>query len=105
MILFRALVPTMIPLLFAITAVAGAFMLLFLAARFTHFNTVTEILVPMIGLGVGIDYTLFIVTRFRQFLHDGLDAAGGRRGRRARRPAGRCSSPARPSRSRSPASP
>ena len=36
----------------------------------------------MIGLGVGIDYTLFIVTRFRQFLHDGLDAAGGGRGRR-----------------------
>jgi len=72
MILFRALVPTAIPLLFAITAVAGAFMLLYLAARFTHFNTVTEILVPMIGLGVGIDYTVFIVTRFRQYLHDGL---------------------------------
>jgi RND superfamily putative drug exporter len=72
MVLFRALVPTVIPLLFAITAVAGAFLLLFLAARLTHFNTITEILVPMIGLGVGIDYTLFIVTRFRQFLHDGL---------------------------------
>ncbi len=26
----------------------------------------------MIGLGVGIDYSLFIVTRFRQFLHEGL---------------------------------
>jgi len=26
----------------------------------------------MIGLGVGIDYALFIVTRFRQALHDGL---------------------------------
>ncbi len=73
LILFRALVPTAIPLLFAVTAVAGAFMLLYLAARFTHFNTVTEILVPMIGLGVGIDYTLFIVTRFRQYLHDGLE--------------------------------
>jgi RND superfamily putative drug exporter len=72
MVLFRALVPTVIPLLFAITAVLGAFLLLFLAARLTHFNTITEILVPMIGLGVGIDYTLFIVTRFRQFLHDGL---------------------------------
>jgi RND superfamily putative drug exporter len=72
MILFRALVPTVIPLLFAITAVLGAFLILFLAARLTHFNTVTEILVPMIGLGVGIDYTLFIVTRFRQFLHAGL---------------------------------
>ncbi len=87
MVLFRALVPTMIPLLFAITAVLGAFLILFLAARLTHFNTVTEILVPMIGLGVGIDYTLFIVTRFRQFLHDGLSpqdaaaAAGATAGR------------------------
>jgi RND superfamily putative drug exporter len=87
MVLFRALVPTMIPLLFAITAVLGAFLILFLAARLTHFNTITEILVPMIGLGVGIDYTLFIVTRFRQFLHDGLSpqdaaaAAGATAGR------------------------
>src|SRR3954454_1091890 len=87
MVLFRALVPTMIPLLFAIVAVIGAFLILFLAARFTNFNTVVEILVPMIGLGVGIDYTLFIVTRFRQLLHDGLSpqeaaaAAGATAGR------------------------
>jgi putative drug exporter of the RND superfamily len=86
-VLFRALVPTAIPLLFAIVAVGGAFMLLFLAARITNFNTITEILVPMIGLGVGIDYTLFIVTRFRQLLHDGLSpqeaaaAAGATAGR------------------------
>ena len=26
----------------------------------------------MIGIGVGIDYSLFIVTRFRQYLHEGL---------------------------------
>jgi RND superfamily putative drug exporter len=86
-VLFRALVPTAIPLLFAIVAVATAFLLLFLAARITNFNTITEILVPMIGLGVGIDYTLFIVTRFRQLLHDGLTpqeaaaAAGATAGR------------------------
>jgi putative drug exporter of the RND superfamily len=87
MVLFRALVPTFIPLLFAIVAVASAFLILFLLARLTHFNTIVEILVPMIGLGVGIDYTLFIVTRFRQFLHDGLSpqdaaaAAGATAGR------------------------
>src|SRR3546814_18584232 len=37
------------------------------------------ILCAMIGLGVGIDYALFIVTRHRQHLHEGLsveDAAG-----------------------------
>src|SRR5205807_887394 len=30
-------------------------------------------LAAMIGLGVGIDYALFIVTRFRQGLHEGLE--------------------------------
>ncbi|HXG76871.1 MAG TPA: MMPL family transporter, partial [Gaiellaceae bacterium] len=34
--------------------------------------TVTPLLVSMIGLGVGIDYSLFIVTRFRQLIHEGL---------------------------------
>jgi RND superfamily putative drug exporter len=29
-------------------------------------------MVAMIGLGVGIDYALFIVTRFREAMHDGL---------------------------------
>jgi putative drug exporter of the RND superfamily len=87
LILFRALVPTFIPIIFAIVAVVTAFLLLYLGARLTNFNTVVEILVPMIGLGVGIDYTLFIVTRFRQFLHDGLSpeeaaaAAGATAGR------------------------
>jgi RND superfamily putative drug exporter len=31
-------------------------------------------LASMIGIGVGIDYALFIVTRYRQLLHDGYDA-------------------------------
>ena len=70
--LFRALVPTVIPLIFAIIAVASAFMLLYLGAQLTSVNTITPIIASMIGLGVGIDYSLFIVTRFRQLLHDGL---------------------------------
>jgi RND superfamily putative drug exporter len=78
--LFRALVPTFIPLIFAIIAVASAFMLLYLAAAVININTITPIIASMIGLGVGIDYSLFIVTRFRQLLHDGLsprEAAAG----------------------------
>jgi RND superfamily putative drug exporter len=46
--------------------------LLFILAGLTDINTITPLLVSMIGLGVGIDYSLFIVTRFRQLLHDGL---------------------------------
>ena len=78
--LFRALVPTFVPLIFAIIAVASAFMLLYLAAALISINDITPIIASMIGLGVGIDYSLFIVTRFRQLLHDGLsprEAAAG----------------------------
>ena len=53
-------------------AVGTAFILLFIIAGLTDINTITPILVSMIGIGVGIDYSLFIVTRFRQLLHEGL---------------------------------
>ncbi len=64
------------------SALATAFLLLFILAGLTDINTVTPILVSMIGLGVGIDYSLFIVTRFRQLLHDGLSPTRRRRGGR-----------------------
>jgi RND superfamily putative drug exporter len=72
LIVFRTFVAMLIPIALAITAVTTAFLLLFILAGLTDINTITPILVSMIGLGVGIDYSLFIVTRFRQLLHDGL---------------------------------
>jgi putative drug exporter of the RND superfamily len=75
LIVFRTFVAMLIPIALAITAVATAFLLLFILAGLTDINTITPILVSMIGLGVGIDYSLFIVTRFRQLLHDGLSPA------------------------------
>jgi RND superfamily putative drug exporter len=72
LVVFRTFVAMFIPILLAVTAVATAFLLLFILAGLTDINTITPILVSMIGLGVGIDYSLFIVTRFRQLLHDGL---------------------------------
>ena len=71
LIVFRT-VAAMIPIALALTALACAFLLLFIVAGLTDVNTITPLLVSMIGLGVGIDYSLFIVTRFRQLLHDGL---------------------------------
>ena len=72
LVVFRTLVATAVPLVIALTAVASAFFLLYLIAALTDINTVTPLLVSMIGIGVGIDYSLFIVTRFRQLLHEGL---------------------------------
>ncbi len=72
LIVFRTLVAMLIPIALAMVALAAAFMLLFILAGLTDINTVTPLLVSMIGIGVGIDYSLFIVTRFRQLLHEGL---------------------------------
>jgi RND superfamily putative drug exporter len=72
LIVFRTFTAMLIPIALAITALFTAFLLLFILAGLTDINTITPILVSMIGLGVGIDYSLFIVTRFRQLLHDGL---------------------------------
>ena len=69
---FRTFVAMLIPIALAIVALMTAFLLLFILAGQTDINTVTPILVSMIGLGVGIDYSLFIVTRFRQLIHEGL---------------------------------
>ena len=72
LVVFRTFVAVAIPILLALTALAVAFVLLFILAGLTDINTITPLLVSMIGLGVGIDYSLFIVTRFRQLLHEGL---------------------------------
>ena len=72
LIVFRTFVASAIPIALAIVAVGTAFILLFILAGLTDINTITPLLVSMIGLGVGIDYSLFIVTRFRQLLHEGL---------------------------------
>jgi RND superfamily putative drug exporter len=60
-----------IPVTLALVAVGSGLSLLTLAAAFTNFNKLTPVLAVMIGLGVAIDYALFIVTRFRQSLADG----------------------------------
>jgi uncharacterized membrane protein YdfJ with MMPL/SSD domain len=72
LIVFRTLVAGMMPIALALVALMTAFLLLFIVAGFTDINTITPLLVSMIGLGVGIDYSLLIVTRFRQLLHEGL---------------------------------
>jgi RND superfamily putative drug exporter len=67
-----------IPLTLAIVSVGVGMSLLTLLASLVSVNNVTPILAVMIGLGVAIDYALFIVMRFRQALADGeepVDAA------------------------------
>ena len=56
------------------TAVFGIFIglsIVGIMAGLTDVPSVSPLLATMIGLGVGIDYALFVVTRHRSFLHEG----------------------------------
>jgi putative drug exporter of the RND superfamily len=64
-----------VPIGLALISCGLGLSLLTIGAAFSDFNTITPILAVMIGLGVGIDYALFIVTRFRQALADGASPA------------------------------
>jgi RND superfamily putative drug exporter len=57
------------------TALVGLGMGTAIVGLLSHLQSMpdfTSQMVAMIGLGVGIDYALFIVTRYRDALHDGL---------------------------------
>ncbi|WP_446750580.1 MMPL family transporter [Streptomyces sp. WZ-12] len=72
---FGSVLAAAVPLLTAlIGVVCGLGCLGLLAAAFT-FATVSPALATMIGLGVGIDYALFLITRHRQLLADGAEPA------------------------------
>jgi RND superfamily putative drug exporter len=67
-----------IPIAVALVSIVTGMSVLMIAAAFFDFHTITPVLAVMIGLGVAIDYALFIVTRFRQELAKGatpVDAA------------------------------
>ncbi|MFI8434052.1 MMPL family transporter [Streptomyces sp. NPDC079020] len=70
---FGSLLAAVLPLVTALVcALCGLALLGLLAAQAT-FATVSPTLATMIGIGVGIDYALFLVTRHRQNLIDGED--------------------------------
>ncbi|WP_026178751.1 MMPL family transporter [Streptomyces hokutonensis] len=70
---FGSVIAAAMPLVTALISVIGGLACLgLLAAAFT-FATVSPTLATMIGLGVGIDYALFLITRHRQNLMNGAD--------------------------------
>ncbi|MGH2886453.1 MAG: MMPL family transporter, partial [Solirubrobacteraceae bacterium] len=70
---FGTIVAMLLPLLTAIFALASTLAIIRLLGHVVSVPTVAPTLATMIGLGVGIDYALFIVTRHFRGLKDGLD--------------------------------
>ena len=72
-VVLGSIVAAGLPLLTAITGVGIAMALMFLLTSIFDINSTTPLLSVMLGLAVGIDYALFILSRHRDQLRDGLD--------------------------------
>ena len=72
LIAFGSVVAMGLPIGTAVIGLTTGTGLVMIVAAFASVPEFSTVLASMIGLGVGIDYALFIVTRYRQNLHDGM---------------------------------
>lgn len=72
-VVFAAVVAALLPVMMGIFAISVATGLLALMGIWFDFSFFTPNMISMMGLAVGIDYSLFIVSRFREERRHGLD--------------------------------
>ena len=87
-----------VPIMMAIASIMTTFLLLLGLTTFTDVSPIVQFLIALVGLGVAIDYSLLVVSRWREERAHGR-AATRRCSARWRPPAGPWCSAARPSRS------
>ena len=68
---FGAMVASAMPLFVGVSAILGSFLIIFLISQFTSVSVFALNLITGLGLGLGIDYALLMVNRFREELHHG----------------------------------
>ncbi len=68
---FGALVASLMPLFVGVGAILGSFFFTYLLTLVTDVSTFALNLITGLGLGLGIDYALLIVNRFREEMHNG----------------------------------
>jgi putative drug exporter of the RND superfamily len=73
LITFGSVLAMFLPIMMALFGIGIGISLIFVFANFINVPDFTPQLASMIGIGVGIDYALFIVTRYRQHLNAGDD--------------------------------
>ena len=66
LIFFRSVVASLLPPLLGGLAILGTFFLLRVVSTFTDLNVFALNLTTGLGLGLAIDYSLFIVSRYRE---------------------------------------
>lgn len=73
LIMFGSIVAAGLPLITALIGLAAGISLVTIVANWIDIATFGPTLAAMIGLGVGIDYSLFVINRFRQAVLAGRD--------------------------------
>jgi RND superfamily putative drug exporter len=63
----------LLPLLMAAVAIPATFLLVCALTQVTSVNFIVQYLIALIGLGVAIDYSLLVVTRWRENRASGMD--------------------------------
>jgi putative drug exporter of the RND superfamily len=66
LVVFRGLVAAVTPLLVAAVAVAGALLILFGVSHLADISAYSVNVVTMLGLGLAVDYSLLVISRFRE---------------------------------------
>jgi RND superfamily putative drug exporter len=72
-LVFGSVVAACMPLLVGVLSILGSMGVLSLLADITMVNTFAQSVVTLLGLGLAIDYGLFMVSRYREELAEGRD--------------------------------
>lgn len=73
--IFRGVIAALTPLMVGVLAVLGAFSAVRLLTQVTDVSVFAINIITMLGLGMAIDYSLFVVSRFREELAGGLSTS------------------------------
>ena len=73
LVVFGALVSALLPIILAVVAIVVALALTALVGQFGDLSFFVTNMITMMGLAVGIDYALFIVSRYREERTDGVE--------------------------------
>ncbi|MCQ4208334.1 MMPL family transporter, partial [Streptomyces longispororuber] len=72
-LIFRSAIAALLPLAVGAFVALGSFVVLRVLTMFTEISSTVINVITILGLGLAIDYALFMVNRFREELHAGAD--------------------------------